>query len=70
MFGYEQMRDRQMSARDQSQKIEERSGVDTGSEEDVYQTDYPSDYPTDAQESSDEDKVNNFKQSVFFGLRF
>jgi hypothetical protein len=36
MFGYEQMRERQMSVRSQSQKIEERSGVETGSEEDVY----------------------------------
>lgn len=42
------MREKQMSSKSQSQKIEEKSGVDTGSEEDVYHTDYPSDYPTDA----------------------
>jgi hypothetical protein len=70
MFGYEMMKDKIERTRNESQKLSERSGVDTGSEEDVFLTDYPSDYNSEAPESSDEDRVNNFKQSVFFGLRF
>lgn len=36
MFGYEMMREKVERARTESQKLSERSAVETGSEEDVY----------------------------------
>ena len=68
MFGYEMIRDKKQTKVSDSQQIGQ--GSETGSEEDMFQTDYPSDYPSDAPDTSDEDKIQNFKQQLIFGIRF